>query len=362
MSGNTIGNIFRVTTFGESHGSMTGGIIDGCPAGLPVDLEAIALEVGRRKASQALHSTSRREDDDFQLISGLFEGITTGAPIAFLATNRKQNSEEYQALKKMYRPGHGDFTWHSKYQHFDHRGGGRYSARETLARVIAGAIARQLIGREGISVHGWVSGVGSVILDGFGPYSNESVIRSELFCPDPEKEAEMLAAIAEAAASGDTLGGTVTVRVDGLIPGLGEPLFDKAEAVLAHAIMSIPAVKAFEIGDGFDGCRKRGSEYNDLFVTNEDGKVVTNSNHSGGTLGGLTSGNPLLFRVGFKPVSSIRRTQTSISHSGEPGEIDLSSGRHDVCVVPRAVAVVEAMTAITLADLLLRNRSSRLIF
>lgn len=360
MSGNTFGKIFRLTTFGESHGQATGGVIDGCPAGLLLDTDAIMQELENRKAVKALHSTTRLEDDHVQFISGIFEGVTTGAPIGFFIPNQRQSPAEYDALKALYRPGHGDFSWHRKYGHYDYRGGGRYSARETLARVVAGAIARQLLQPQGIVIQGWVSAIGTVVMDGFGPYKKEEVQSSELRCPDPSTAIRMADELSRAVAEGDTLGGSVTVRVNGLMAGLGEPVFAKVEALLAYAVMSIPAVKAFELGDGFAGTMLRGSEQNDLFIPQNDGNIGINTNHAGGTLGGLTSGNPLIFRVGFKPVSSIRRPQQTVSHSGEPVSMDLSLGRHDVCVVPRAVAVVEAMTAITLADLWLQNRCSRL--
>ncbi|HRZ42932.1 MAG TPA: chorismate synthase [Bacteroidales bacterium] len=360
MSGNTIGKIFRLTTFGESHGPATGGVIDGCPAGIRLDTEAICREVENRRAVKARHSTSRLEDDQVQYFSGIFEGVTTGAPIGFLIPNQKQDPDAYNALKTTYRPGHGDFSWHRKYGIYDYRGGGRYSARETLARVVAGAIARQLLQLQGIEIQGWVSAIGKVVMDGFGPYPKEDVLSSELRCPDPEYAVRMSRELAEAISEGDTLGGSVTVRVEGLMAGLGEPVFEKIEALLAFAVMSIPAVKAFELGDGFTGTTLRGSQQNDPFTRRNEGTIGLTSNHAGGTLGGLTSGSPLVFRVGFKPVSSIKKRQQTVSHEGEPVALDLSSGRHDVCVVPRAVAVVEAMTAITLADLWLQNRCSRL--
>lgn len=360
MSGNTFGKIFRLTTFGESHGPATGGVIDGCPAGLHLNMDAIRQELENRKAVNALHSTSRLEDDQVQFLSGIFEGVTTGAPIGFLIPNHKQDPAAYDALKTSYRPGHGDFSWHRKYGHYDYRGGGRYSARETLARVVAGAIARQLLQPQGIEIQGWVSAIGNVSMREYGPIEKQDILSSELRCPDPETALMMTKELDEAVAEGDTLGGSVTVRVNGLMTGLGEPVFAKIEALLAYAVMSIPAAKAFEIGDGFAGTMLRGSQHNDQFAIGDEGTIGLTTNHAGGTLGGLTSGSPLVFRVGFKPVSSIRKPQPSVSHQGEAVTLDLSSGRHDVCVVPRAVAVVEAMTAITLADLWLQNRCSRL--
>jgi chorismate synthase len=357
MSGNTIGKIFRVTTYGESHGVATGGVIDGCPAGLALNMDLIRQEISRRKASEAPFSTSRLEEDEPQFLSGIFEGITTGAPIAFLVVNKAHEPKAYTAIRKAYRPGHGDFSWHVKYGHFDHRGGGRYSARETLARVVAGAIARQFLDQHNISVQAWVSGAGPCVLHGYGPYTREQVEASVMRCPDADISEQMLSEVAAAVANRDTLGGTISCSVTGVNPGLGEPVFDKVEAELAKAMMSIPSVKGFEMGDGFQAATKRGSEHIDQFALDEQDRITTLSNHAGGTLGGLTSGSPINFRVAFKPVSSLKRRQETLSHEKAKTTIDLSTGRHDVCVVPRAVPVVEAMACIMITDLLLRNRS-----
>lgn len=356
MSGNTIGKIFRVTTYGESHGVATGGVIDGCPAGLTLNMERIRQEIARRKASEAPFSTSRIEDDEPQFLSGIYEGITTGAPIAFLVVNKGHEPAAYSSVRKAYRPGHGDFSWHMKYGHFDHRGGGRYSARETLARVVAGAIAKQFLEQHNICVQAWVSGAGSCLLEGYKSYTREEIDASPMKCPDPDISARMMSEVSMAIEQRDTLGGMISCSITGVNPGLGEPVFDKVEAELAKAMMSIPSVKGFEMGDGFQSATKRGSEQNDQFVLDDKERITTLSNHSGGTLGGLTSGNPLNFRVAFKPVSSLKKPQETLSHDKVKTTIDLSNGRHDVCVVPRAVPVVEAMACIIITDLLLRNR------
>jgi chorismate synthase len=359
MSGNTIGTLFRVTTFGESHGPATGGVVDGCPAGLMIDMAQIRHDISRRKASNAAYSTKRIEDDEPQFISGIFEGKTTGAPIAFIIPNQHHDSSAYHPISKTYRPGHGDYSWHQKYGHIDPHGGGRYSARETLARVIAGAIARHVTEKAGIVIQAWVSSIGKVEINTFGPFSQKEIDGSQLRCPDKDASHLMEKEIAAAIKDHDTLGGVISASISGVPVGLGEPVFDKVEAELAKAMLSIPSVKAFGIGDGFHAAAMRGSEHNDLFSTDESRRIMTLSNHAGGTLGGLTSGSPLNFRVAFKPVSSLKGVQPSVTHEGKPVTIDLSKGRHDVCVVPRAVPVVEAMAAIVLADLLLRNRSAK---
>ncbi len=359
MAGNTIGKLFRVTTYGESHGIAAGGIIDGCPAGLSVDVSVVLHELERRKATVELHSTMRLEDDEPQFLSGLFEGITTGAPIAFIIRNHHQDPSAYQGLRGIYRPGHGDYAWHMKYGHFDHRGGGRYSARETVARVVAGAIARQFIALSGITVLAWVTAIGKRAMTSYGPFQSSTIESSPLRCPDPKTAILMQQEIEDAARDGDTLGGVIAATVGGVPPGLGEPVFDKIEAELAKAMMSIPSVKAFEMGEGFRAARMRGSEHNDTFLLDNEKRIVTKTNHAGGTLGGISSGNPLTFRVGFKPVSSIKKPQQMLTGEGDAVTIDLSSGRHDVCVVPRAVPVVEAMASIVLADLVLRNRCAK---
>lgn len=360
MSGNTIGRVFRLTTFGESHGSAIGGVIDGCPSGLDLDMDIINRDLTRRRAVDAPHSTTRFEADEPRFLSGVSGGKTTGAPIAFIVENRSYDPSAYSNLEGVYRPGHGDYAWHQKFGHFDHRGGGRYSARETVARVIAGSVARQLIGISGIEVQAWVSSIGKTTLSGYGSYESEAIESSVLRCPDKEASELMLQEIERARSAGDTLGGVISASVTGMVPGLGEPIFDKLEAELGKAMMSIPAVKGFEIGEGFQAARMTGSEHNDTFRKDMDNVIIDPANHSGGMLGGISTGSPVHFRVAFKPVSSIKQKQQSVTHAGEPATVDLSQGRHDVCVVPRAVVIVEAMTAIVLADMLLRNRCAKL--
>ncbi len=360
MAGNTTGTVFRVTTFGESHGLAIGGVVDGCPAGISFDTGVIRYELGRRKANSELHSTTRHEMDEPRILSGIFEGKTTGAPIAFMIVNKAHDPGAYHQLRDAYRASHGDYGWHMKYGHFDHRGGGRYSARETAARVVAGAIARQLLAHYGITVQGWVSGIGNIQLDGYGPYTSAEVEASTLRCPDSDVAKAMMSELEAAFIEKDTLGGLVSCVVNGVPAGLGEPVFDKVESELAKAMMSIPAVKGFEMGSGFKASTMRGTAHNDPFNTDEQGAVVTTTNHAGGTLGGIASGNPVCFRVAFKPVSSVKRKEETITHDKKKRVIDLTGGRHDVCVVPRAVPVVEAMAAIVFADLILRNRSARI--
>ncbi len=359
MSGNSFGKIFRVTTYGESHGVATGGVIDGCPAGIAIDIDLIRHEISRRKATYDTHSTKRTEPDEPQFLSGIFEGVSTGAPIAFIVINKDHDPNTYRQIRHSYRPGHGEYSWHMKYGHFDYRGGGRYSARETLARVIAGAIARQFLTLYGLSVQAWVNAIGSYYLPGYGPYDQKEIDSSPVRCPNPDTSALMITEIEDVAKLGDTLGGVVTCTVTGVIPGLGEPVFDKVEAELAKAMMSIPASKGFEMGEGFSSASMRGSQHNDMFRLDKNKSIVTETNHAGGTLGGITSGNPLNFRVAFKPVSSLKTKQNTITHQKQDTVIDLSSGRHDVCIVPRAVPVVEAMSSIVLADLILRNRCAK---
>lgn len=360
MSGNTFGKLFRVTTFGESHGVGLGGVIDGCPAGITIDRSLIKHDLLKRKATTALHSTTRFEDDEPEIISGIFEGRSTGSPIAFFIRNRDQDTKSYVDLKNKYRPGHGDFSWDMKYKHFDYRGGGRYSARETAARVVAGAIAKQFIMHEGATVKAWVSGIGGVNIEGYGPFLRSDIEDSHLLCPDKEATMKMQERIKDAADSGDTLGGVISATISGIDAGLGEPVFDKIEAELAKAMMSIPSVKAFAIGEGFNAANMLGSEHSDNFTLCDDGEITMKTNSAGGTLGGISTGNNINFKVGFKPVSSTKSIKQSVTKKGEPAIIDLTAGRHDVCVLPRAVVVVEAMAAIVIADMTLRNRSARL--
>ncbi len=358
MAGNTIGQLFRLTTFGESHGAAIGGIVDGCPAGLDLDLDAVQADLDRRRPGQSDLTTQRNESDTVQFLSGIFEGRTTGSPIAFLIKNKDQHSKDYDALKEVYRPSHADYTYEAKYGHRDHRGGGRSSARETASRVAAGAIARQLLAVQGISVKAFVSDIAEAHLDKSLEELDLSLPENELRCPDEKTAAEMRRLIEAARDSGDTLGGIVTLVAKGVPPGLGEPVFDKLHADLGKAMLSINAVKGFETGSGFSAAAMRGSAHNDSFEKNE-GKTSTRTNHSGGIQGGISNGMDIVCRVAFKPVASIRQKQDTLTRTGESTEIQIE-GRHDPCVVPRAVPIVEAMAALVLADHLLRNRTSKI--
>ena len=358
MAGNSFGTLFKLTTFGESHGEAIGGIIDGCPAGLELDLEAIQAELDRRKPGQSDLTTQRKESDTVQWLSGIFEGKTTGTPIAFLIPNADQRSKDYSHLKEVYRPSHADYVYEAKYGIRDYRGGGRSSARETACRVAAGAIAKQLLAKDGIEIKAFVSSVGKVEVA--KPYTELDLKgpENELRCPDPEAADAMRRIIEKARDEKDTLGGVITGLAFKVPVGLGEPVFDKLHADLGKAMLSINAVKGFEVGSGFAATKMKGSEHNDGFEV-VDGKPSTRTNHSGGIQGGISNGMDLVFRVAFKPVASIGKKQETISRKGEKTNLEIT-GRHDPCVVPRAVPIVEAMTALVLADHLLRNRTTRI--
>jgi chorismate synthase len=354
MAGNSLGNLLRLTTFGESHGPAIGGVLDGFPAGVEIDLEAVQRQLNRRKPGQSAITTPRKEDDDLEFLSGIFDGKSTGAPIAFMVRNKNQNPTDYDHLKDVYRPSHADFTYQHKYGIRDYRGSGRASARETLARVAAGALVQQII--PDIRITAAVTSVGTIELPKDVVWNHESDIDGNLVrCPDGSIANQMIEAIEQARAEGDSLGGIITCKVENVPIGLGMPVFQKLQADLAHAMMGINAVKGFEIGSGFESTRMRGSEHNDEFV--KGGK--TTSNHSGGIQGGISNGADILFRVAFKPVSTIEKEQNTIDVFGN--EVKLSAhGRHDPCVVPRAVPIVEAMTALVLADHFLLLRSSKI--
>ncbi len=344
MAYNTFGKRLTLTTFGESHGEAIGGILDGCPSGLVLDLEAIQKELNRRKPGQSKLVSQRKEADEVQFLSGIFEGKTTGTPIGFIIWNKDQKSKDYDHLKEVYRPSHADFTYEKKYTHRDYRGGGRSSARETTNWVVAGAIAKQII--TNIKIDAFTSSVGDICID--QPYQDldfSSIEQNEIRCPDIDAADKMITLIKKTRKEGDTLGGTITCVAQNIPIGLGEPVFDKLQAQLAKAMLSINAVKGFEYGAGFCAAKMKGSEHNDLF--NKDGS--TKSNLSGGIQGGISNGMPIYFRVAFKPVATLQINQESINHLGEKVLIK-GKGRHDVCVVPRAVPVVEAMTALVLAD------------
>ncbi len=354
MAGNTFGNFFKLTTFGESHGEAMGGVIDGCPAGVSIDLDAIENQMMRRRPGQSEIVTQRKEADTVRFLSGIFEGKTTGAPIGFIIENTNQKPADYTHIKDSYRPSHADYTFDKKYGHRDYRGGGRSSARETACRVAAGAIASQLLGA--IAITGYVSSVGDLTLE--KPYQKldfNTVDSNVVRCPDAEMASKMIAKIKEVKKQGDTIGGIITCVIQNVPVGLGEPVFDKLHAQLGKAMLSINAVKGFEFGSGFKGATMNGSEHNDLF--NQDG--TTKSNLSGGVQGGISNGMDIYFRVAFKPVATIMQKQQTINSKGEKVEMQ-GKGRHDPCVVPRAVPIVEAMAALTIADFWLANKLSKL--
>lgn len=357
---NTIGKLFRLTTFGESHGKAIGGVIDGCPAGLFVDTEAIEQELLRRRPGQSHYTSPRQESDMVQFISGLFRGVTTGAPIAFMIDNKDVRSADYDSLSTVFRPGHADYTYFHKYGIRDPRGGGRSSARETAVRVVAGAIAKQLLAPLGIRCIAYTSQIGSVRLPQGNAkrYSLEEVESSPIRCPDADASRQMEALIETAKKESDSVGGIVDCHVSGVPVGWGEPLYGKLHATLGAAMLSINAAKGFEIGDGFALASMRGSEANDQMVGGEEGGVSFLSNHAGGISGGISTGQDIHFRIAFKPTPTIGREQHTVNEQGE--SILLSAkGRHDPCVVPRAVPVVEAMAWLTLADAYLASGLSR---
>jgi chorismate synthase len=351
MAGNSYGTLYRVTTFGESHGEALGGIIDGCPSGIQLDLDAIQFEMSRRKPGQSAIVTQRKEPDDVQFLSGIFEGKTTGTPIGFIIPNTNQKSGDYSHIKDNYRPSHADYVYDQKYGFRDYRGGGRSSARETASRVVAGAIAKQMLPE--IKFNAYVSSVGPIFLEKSYQELDFSKIESNpVRCPDEESAIIMEEYIRQIRKEGDTVGGTVTCVIQNVPIGLGEPVFDKLHAELGKAMLSINAVKGFEFGSGFEGVKMKGSEHNDLY--NPDG--TTQTNLSGGIQGGISNGMDIYFRVAFKPVATIMQKQESLDNKGNITEM-VGKGRHDPCVVPRAVPIVEAMAAIVLADFFLLNKT-----
>lgn len=355
---NSYGTLFKITTFGESHGPAIGVIIDGCPAGLPVDEAFIQAELNRRKPGQSKITTQRKEDDTFRILSGVFEGTTTGTPIAMVIENQDQRSKDYSHIAEAFRPSHADFTYEAKYGIRDYRGGGRSSARETAARVAAGAIAKLLLKKSGIDVSAFVSRVGDIEAP---PYTTLDLTKTEdniVRCPDAATAEKMIALIDQVRLDRDTIGGVVTGVISNVPVGLGEPVFDKLHAELGKAMLGINAVKGFEYGSGFAGIKLRGSQHNDEFY-NDGGKIRTRTNLSGGIQGGITNGEDIYFNVAFKPVATIMQDQPSVDKAGN--EVTVSGkGRHDPCVVPRAVPIVEAMAALVLADFLLRGKVSKL--
>ncbi len=359
MGGNTFGNTFRLTTYGESHGSSIGGIIDGCPAGLHVDMEEIQFNLDRRKPGQSAIVTQRKEEDKVEFLSGIFDGLTTGAPIAFQIKNENQKPKDYSELKDQFRPSHADYTYHEKYGVRDYRGGGRSSARETASRVVAGAIAKQVLLKYGIHITAYVSAVGPHKLSKSYLELNLAIAeQNEVRIPDKAFAKSMIDYIKSIRKAGDSIGGAITCVAKGVPVGLGDPVFDKLHADLGKAMLSINAVKGFEYGSGFSGTSMKGSEHNDTIKLIDD-KISTDSNWSGGIQGGISNGEDIYFNVGFKPVATIMQDQNSIDTEGNEVTV-VGKGRHDPCVVPRAVPIVEAMTALVLVDHLLRNRTMKL--
>ena len=359
MAGNSIGEIFRITTFGESHGEAIGVVIDGCPAGLHIDLAFLQQELDRRKPGQSSITTSRKENEQFRIISGVFEQKSTGAPIAILIPNEDVKSSDYEQIKEIYRPSHADYTIDAKYGIRDYRGGGRSSARETAARVVAGAIAKLLLKHYHINVTAYVSEIGKIKCSTeYSLLNFADTEKSLVRCPDKTVSDAMIKSIEKAKKEGDSLGGIIKCIVSGMPAGLGEPVFDKLHADIGKAVLSINAVKGFEYGSGFAGTKMKGSEHNDTF-TNQNGKVVTTTNYSGGIQGGISNGMDFYCNVAFKPTATIAHLQQSVDKKGNQVEVAVK-GRHDPCVVPRAVPIVEAMIALTIADHLLRNKTTRL--
>ena len=353
----TYGKLFKISTFGESHGTAVGVIIDGCPSGIDFDSEFIQLELDRRKPGQSRITTQRREADEFEVLSGIFEGKTTGTPISIMVKNADQRSKDYTHIAQQFRPSHADYTYTAKYGNRDYRGGGRSSARETIARVAAGALAKLVLKALGVKIQSYVSQVGKLKLE--TPYQQLNIALAEenaVRCPDPAIAQQMFDLIDETRKGGDSIGGVVNCVITGTPVGLGEPVFDKLHAELGKAMLSINAVKGFEYGSGFEGVEMYGSEHNDEMYLDENERVRTKTNHSGGIQGGISNGEDIYFRVAFKPVATIMIDQESVDAKGNSVTVS-GKGRHDPCVVPRAVPIVEAMAALVLVDFYLRNKA-----
>jgi chorismate synthase len=351
----SFGRIFRLTTWGESHGPALGVVVDGCPAGIPLTVDDIQFQLDRRRVGQSEVTSPRGERDRAELLSGVFEGVTTGAPISMITYNKDVDSSKYENLRNVFRPGHADYTYWAKYGHRDHRGGGRSSARETWGRVAAGAIARKILANVGCEVYGFVREIAGIEMQTF---DRDVIEQNMVRCPDPVAAQQMIDAILAAKADNDSLGGVIEIRAVGAPVGLGEPIYEKIDALIGQAMLSIPAVKAVEIGEGFAVTRSRGSQSNDSFYI-ENGQVRTRTNNAGGMLGGLSTGEEIIVRIAVKPTSSVAKPQQTVDVDLEPQTI-LVEGRHDPSVCPRAVPVAEAMLSIVLADLLLMNRAARL--
>lgn len=361
---NTFGKLFTLTTFGESHGVAVGGVVDGMPPGIPIDIDFIQQELARRRPGQSRITTDRKELDQVELLSGVFDGKSTGTPIGFIVRNRNQQSKDYDSIANLFRPSHADYTYYNKYGIRDYRGGGRASARITLSRVVAGALAKLVLKQKGISITAYTSQVGNITLDkDYKKYDFSLIESNPVRCPEPKKAKEMEALIAEMKREGDTIGGVITCVIKGCPAGLGEPEFDKLHAQLGAAILSINAVKGFEYGEGFASASYRGSQQNDIFIPSSDKQqthdIKTKTNHSGGIQGGISNGEDIYFRVAFKPVATLLMEQETVNKEGEATKIDVN-GRHDPCVLPRAVPIVEAMAAMTILDALLVDNAKRI--
>ena len=359
---NTFGHIFRLTTFGESHGEAIGGVIDGMPAGIDIDMEFIQQELNRRRPGQSKITTSRNEPDKVELLSGVFEGKSTGCPIGFIVRNTNQHSQDYENMRSLFRPSHADFTYYYKYGTRDHRGGGRSSARITISRCVGGALAKLALKQLGISIQAYTSQVGSIALErDYHLYDLSKTETNAVRCPDSEKAAQMEELISQIKAEGDTIGGIITCVIKGSPAGLGSPEFGKLHADLGAAMLGINAVKGFEYGEGFEGVTARGSEQNDIFTpaSEDSSHPSTKTNHSGGIQGGISNGQDIYFRVAFKPVATILTQQDTIDLEGNPTTLK-AQGRHDPCVLPRAVPVVEAMAAMTILDHFLLNKTIKM--
>ena len=353
---NTFGQIFRLTTFGESHGEAIGGVVDGMPAGIEIDVDFIQKELNRRRPGQSAITTSRKEPDQVELLSGVFEGRSTGCPIGFIVRNQNQHSSDYDNMRQLFRPSHADYTYYYKYGTRDYRGGGRSSARITISRCVAGALAKLALRQLGISIQAYTSQVGDIALErDYQQYDLSQTETNAVRCPDAEKAAQMITLIEQVKAEGDTIGGVITCVVKGCPPGLGEPEAHKLHADLGAAMLSINAVKGFEYGEGFAGVSQRGSEQNDIFLPG----FATKTNHSGGIQGGISNGQDIYFRVAFKPVATLLQQQNTVDIHGQATTLT-ARGRHDPCVLPRAVPVVEAMTAMTIFDHFLLNKTAKM--
>ena len=357
---NTFGTLFRLTTFGESHGEAIGGVVDGMPAGIDIDMDFIQQELNRRRPGQSSITTSRQEADQVELLSGVFEGKSTGCPIGFIVRNTNQHSQDYENMRCLFRPSHADYTYHYKYGMRDHRGGGRSSARITISRCVGGALAKLALRQLGISIQAYTSQIGDIALErDYRLYDLSKTETNAVRCPDAEKAAQMEELVKKVKAEGDTIGGIITCVIKGCPAGLGEPEFGKLHAALGAAMLSINAVKGFEYGEGFSGVTARGSEQNDIFVSQAQGGVTTATNRSGGIQGGISNGQDIYFRVAFKPVATILTEQDTVDLEGKPTTLT-ARGRHDPCVLPRAVPIVEAMAALTILDHFMLNKSTKL--